>query len=120
MLGMVVMLFLATSGGPESSAVRVGDKSLSLETFQIDVEARTPNTATLFAGVYLTVESLRGPLSKSISSSSMISELLNRLHNPMTSIPIGAAWTSARRSGSGEWLEVKSGLHGATRSTLLQ
>ena len=108
MLGMVVMLFLATSGGPESSAVRVGDKSLSLETFQIDVEARTPNTATLFAGVYLTVESLRGPLSKSISTRSTISELLNYFYHPMTSVPNGAIRTSTRRRGSEEWLRVKS------------
>ena len=90
------------------SAVRVGDESLSLETFQIDVEARTPNTATLFAGVYLTVQSLRGPLSKSISTRSTISELLNYLYHPMTSVPNGTIRTSTRRRGSEEWLRVKS------------
>ena len=69
----------------------------------MDVEARTSNTAVLFAGVYLTVGSLRDPFRESISTSSTISKL--RSH-------YSAAGTSARRGGSEERLEVESGLCG--------
>ena len=82
----------------------------------MDVEARTSNTAVLFAGVYLTVGSLRDPLGKTISTSSIIPELLNHFHHPMTSVPIGATVTSARRGGSEERLEVESGLCGTKSS----
>ena len=78
----------------------------------MDVEARTSNTAVLFAGVYLTVGSLRDPFRESISTSSTISKLLSHLNHPMTSVPMSAAGTSARRGGSEERLEVESGLCG--------
>ena len=75
----------------------------------MDVEARTSNTAVLFAGVYLTVGSLRDPFRKSISTRSSTAELLNHFHHPMT---VDAAGTFARRGGSEERLEVESGLCG--------
>ena len=50
--------------------VRVGGYSSSWEAFQVDVETRTSNTAVLFAGVYLTVGSLRDPLKESIPTKS--------------------------------------------------
>ena len=56
--------------------------------FQVDVEARTSNTAVLFAGVYLTVGSLRDPFRESISTSSIISKLRSHSNHPMTSVPI--------------------------------
>ena len=54
--------------------VRVGGYSSSWEAFQVDVEARTSNTAVLFAGVYLTVGSLRDPSRKSISTNCTMSK----------------------------------------------
>ena len=80
--------------------------------FQVDIEARTSNTAVLFAGVYLTVGSLRDPFRKSISTSCTISKLLSYFNHPMISVPISAAGTSARLGGSEERLEVESGLCG--------
>ena len=76
----------------------------------MDVEARTSNTAVLFAGVYLTVGSLKDPFRESISTSS--TKLRSHFNHPMTSVPISAAGTSARRGGSEERLEVESGLCG--------
>ena len=117
-------VFLATSGGPglQRSIYKSvwGGHSSSWEAFQVDVEARTSNTAVLFAGVYLTVGSLRDPFRKSISTSSTIPKLLSHFHHPMTSVPIGAAGTSARRGGSEERLEIVSGLCGITGSTSLK
>ena len=92
--------------------VRVGGYSSSWEAFQVDVEARTSNTAVFFAGVYLTVGSLRDPFRESISTSSTISKLRSHFDHPMTSVPISAARTSARRGGADERLEVESGLCG--------
>ena len=54
--------------------VRVGGYSSSWEAFQVDVDARTSNTAVLFAGVYLTVGSLRDPSRKSISTNCTMSK----------------------------------------------
>ena len=82
--------------------VSVGGYSLISYAFQIDVEARTSNTAVFFAGVYLTVGSLRDPFRESISTSSTISKLRSHYNHPMTSVPISAAGTSARRGGSEE------------------
>ena len=99
----------------DSSAVFTspcGGYSLSWEVFQVDVEARTSNTAVLFAGVYLTVGSLRDPFRESISTSSTISKLRSHFNHPMTSVPISAVETSARQGGSEERLEVESGLCG--------
>ena len=79
--------------------VRVGGYSSSWEAFQVD---RTSNTAVLFAGVYLTVGSLRDPFRESISTSSTISKLRSHYNHPMTSVPISAAGTSARRGGPEE------------------
>ena len=87
------------------------------EAFQVDIEAKTSNTATLFGGVYLTIGSLRDYFRNSISTSSTIPGLLSHVHHLMTSIPVSAASTSARCSGSEEWLEAKGGLHRTTRST---
>ena len=87
--------------------VRVGGYSSSWEAFQV-----ASNTAVLFAGVYLTVGSLRDPFRESISTSSTISKLRSHFNYPMTSVPISAAGTSARRGGSEERLEVGSGLCG--------
>ena len=61
----------------DSSAVftsSCGGYSSSWEAFQVDVEARTSNTAVLFAGVYLTVGSLRDPFRKSISTNCTMSK----------------------------------------------
>ena len=96
--------------------IRVRGYSLNLETFQRDVKVRTSDTATLFAGVYLTVGSLRDPFRESISTSSTISKLRSHYNHPMTSVPISAAGTSARRGGSEERLEVESGLCGTKYS----
>ena len=68
----------------------------------------------------MTVGSLRGPLRNSISTRSMILKLLSHFHHPMTSVPIGAAGTSAGRGELEEWLGVKSGLCGNTGSTSLE
>ena len=100
--------------------VHVGGYSSSWEAFQVDIETRTSNTAVLFVGVCLTVESLRDSLKNSISTRSMILKLLSHFHHPMTSVPIGAAGTSARRGGSEERLEIVSGLCGITGSTSLK
>ena len=78
----------------------------------MDVEARTSNTAVLFAGVYFTFGSLRDSFRESISTSSTISKLRSHFNHPMTSVPISTAETSARRGGSEERLEVESGLCG--------
>ena len=96
--------------------IRVRGYSLNLETFQRDVKVRTSDTATLFAGVYLTVGSLRDLFRKSISTRSSTTELLNHFHHPMT---VDAAGTFAPRGGLEEWLEVNSGLCGNTGSTSL-
>ena len=69
---------------------------------------RSYNTAVLFAGVYLTVGSLRDPFRESISTSSTISNLRSHYNHPMTSAPISAAGTSARRGGSEDSCQSKA------------
>ena len=46
-----------------------GGYSLRSEAFQVDIEAKTSNTATLFGGVYFTIGTLRDLFRKSISTS---------------------------------------------------
>ena len=100
--------------------VRVGSYSLSREAFQVDREARTSNTTVLFVGVCLTAGSLRDAFRESTSTSSTILKLPRRFYHLMTSVPIGAAGTSAPRDGSEEQLEVQGALCGITGSTLLK
>ena len=63
--------------------VSMGGYSSISYVFQVDVEARTSNTAVLFAGVYLTVGSLRDPFRKSISTT--IPKLLSYFRRALSS-----------------------------------
>ena len=114
-------VFLVTSGGSglqRSIYKSVWGVKFELRSVSGRHRARTSNTATLFAGMYLTAGSLRNPFRKSMSTRSTVPELPNYFHHPMTPIPTDAAGMSAQRGGSEEWLEVKSGVCGITGSTL--
>ena len=78
-----------------------GCYSLIPYTFQMDVEARTSNSAALCGNV-VDCCSLRDSMRKLVSTRSTILELLDHFHHLMTSMPSGAGGTSAGPQGGSE------------------